>query len=163
MKLLKIALQDSGRVAASASLNAPAAAAGAAGAAAQAPPVKVKAPTATEIAMKVFKQKGFLGFYQGGTATLVRDVFFSAVYFPLFAYFNSLVSLVFFRLYFEGTLTVKSVLLKGKVDPETNKTPFYHTFGSGIAAGSLGAYIATPLDGEHRNGIESFLNEFSNL
>ena len=88
MELLKIALQDSGRVAASASLNTQAA--GAAGAA-QAPPVKVKAPTATEIAMKVFKQKGFLGFYQGGTATLVRDVFFSAIYFPLFAYFNSMV------------------------------------------------------------------------
>lgn len=123
MELLKIALQDSGRVAASASLNAAAAGAGAAGAT-QAPPVKVKAPTATEIAMKVFKQKGFLGFYQGGTATLVRDVFFSAIYFPMFAYFNSM----------------------GKVDPETNKTPFYHTFGSGILAGSLGAYIATPLD-----------------
>ena len=98
MELLKIALQDSGRVAASASMNAaPAAAAvgasagGAptAAAAAAAPVAKAKAPTATEVAMKVFKQKGFLGFYQGGTATLVRDVFFSALYFPLFAYFNS--------------------------------------------------------------------------
>lgn len=49
----------------------------------------VAAPTATQIAMKVFKQKGFLGFYQGGTATLVRDVFFSSIYFPLFAYFNA--------------------------------------------------------------------------
>jgi hypothetical protein len=43
--------------------------------------------------MQVFKQKGFLGFYQGGTATLVRDVFFSALYFPLFAFFNSKVIL----------------------------------------------------------------------
>jgi len=83
------------------------------------------APTATQIAMKVFKQKGFFGFYQGGTATLARDVFFSAIYFPMFAYFNQM----------------------GKVDPETNKPAFYHTFASGIAAGSISAYVATPLDG----------------
>lgn len=114
MELLKIALQDSGRVA---TLKAGQAAAGQAAAA-------VAAPTATQIAMQVFKQKGFLGFYQGGTATLVRDVFFSSIYFPLFAYFNA----------------------KGKLDPETNKPPFYHTFMSGIVAGSLAAWVATPLD-----------------
>jgi hypothetical protein len=50
--------------------------------------VKTAAPTATQIAMNVFREKGFFGFYQGGTATLVRDVFFSAIYFPTFAYFN---------------------------------------------------------------------------
>lgn len=108
MELLKIALQDSGRVATMSASGAPAAA----------------APTATQIAIKVFKQKGFLGFYQGGTATLVRDVFFSSIYFPLFAYFNS----------------------TGKPDPVTNKPAFYHTFASGILAGSIGAYVATPLD-----------------
>jgi len=106
MELLKIALQDSGRVA-SISNNA-----------------NAKPLTATQVALNVFKQKGFLGFYQGGTATLVRDVFFSAVYFPLFAFFNA----------------------KGTLDPVTNKPPFYHTFMSGIMAGSIGAYIATPLD-----------------
>ena len=47
--------------------------------------------SATQVALKVFKEKGFRGFYQGGTATLSRDVFFSAVYFPTFAYFNQLV------------------------------------------------------------------------
>lgn len=41
----------------------------------------------------MFKEKGFKGFYQGGTATLVRDVFFSAVYFPMFATFNQMVNL----------------------------------------------------------------------
>jgi len=113
MELLKITLQDSGRIAQQikSQANTPGAA-----------PLKV--PTATEVAMKVYKEKGFLGFYKGGAATLTRDVFFSAIYFPLFAYFNS----------------------KGKVDPETHSTPFYHTFGSGILAGSIGAYIATPLD-----------------
>jgi hypothetical protein len=33
------------------------------------------------------------------------------------------------------------------MDPETRKTPFYHTFASGILAASIGGYIATPLDG----------------
>ncbi|CAF0819515.1 unnamed protein product [Brachionus calyciflorus] len=107
MELLKIALQDSGRVAAMSGSNS-----------------NGPAPTATQIAMKVFKQKGITGFYQGGTATLARDVFFSAMYFPLFAYFNAM----------------------GKPDPETNKPAFYHTFASGIVAGSIAAYVATPLD-----------------
>ena len=28
----------------------------------------------------------------------------------------------------------------------TKKAPFYHTFFSGILAGSIGAYLVTPLD-----------------
>lgn len=114
MELLKIALQDSGRVA---SLSGKATA--------------TATPTATQVAMKVFREKGVLGFYQGGTATLARDVFFSAMYFPMFAYFNSL----------------------GKPDPVTGKPAFYHTFMSGIVAGSIGAYIATPLDGRSFTNI----------
>ncbi len=39
-------------------------------------------------------------------------------------------------------------ILQGTLDPVTNKPPFYHTFGSGIVAGSIAAYIATPLDGK---------------
>lgn len=109
MELLKISLQDSGRVASLTANNGGKAVAG---------------PTATQVALKVFREKGFKGFYQGGTATLARDVFFSAMYFPLFAFFNS----------------------QGKPDPVTNKPAFYHTFASGIIAGSIGAFIATPLD-----------------
>jgi hypothetical protein len=41
------------------------------------------------MALQVFKEKGLFGFYKGGAATLTRDVFFSALYFPLFAFFNS--------------------------------------------------------------------------
>ncbi len=70
MELLKIALQDSGRVA-SISNNS-----------------NVKPLSATQVAMNVFRQKGFAGLNQGGTATLARDVSFSAIYFPLFAIFN---------------------------------------------------------------------------
>jgi hypothetical protein len=119
----------------------------------------VKTPTATQIAMQVFKQKGFLGFYQGGTATLVRDVFFSALYFPLFAFFNSKVNLLkifFLNFYYYILLIFKSI--KGTPDPVTNKPAFYHTFGSGIAAGSIAAYIATPLDG---NNIFYSMNIFN--
>lgn len=32
------------------------------------------------------------------------------------------------------------------MDAVTGKPQFYHTFASGLLAGSIGAYIATPLD-----------------
>lgn len=67
MELLKIALQDAGRTAVAGQ----------------------KPVTATEVAMKVFREKGFKGFFHGGTATLTRDVTFSAIYFPLFAILNA--------------------------------------------------------------------------
>ncbi|RNA18309.1 mitochondrial glutamate carrier 1-like [Brachionus plicatilis] len=107
MELLKIALQDSGRVVAMTQNSSSAA-----------------PQSATRIAVDLLKKKGISGLYQGGTATLVRDVSFSAMYFPLFAYINS----------------------KGAIDAESKKPPFYHTFGSGILAGSIASYIATPLD-----------------
>ena len=102
MELLKIALQDAGRTAV-------------AGA---------KPLTASEVVSKVFKEKGFKGFFHGGTATLVRDVTFSAVYFPLFATMNA----------------------KG-ADPVTKDVPFYHTFGCGLVSGCMASYICTPFDG----------------
>jgi len=98
MELMKISLQDSGRTGG-------------------------KSLTATEVAINIFKTKGIKGFFHGGTATLVRDVSFSAVYFPLFAILNQ----------------------KG-VDPKTDKIPFYHTFGCGLFAGCFAAYFCTPLD-----------------
>jgi hypothetical protein len=82
MELLKIALQDSGRVGKQniyfkfvlsdhivmciifkASL---------AGSGSNSAPAKVATPTATQVAMQVFREKGFMGFFQGGTATLVN-------------------------------------------------------------------------------------------
>ena len=38
--------------------------------------------------INILKKKGFPGLYQGGIATLYRDVIFSAVYFPVFAIAN---------------------------------------------------------------------------
>jgi len=76
MELLKIALQDSGRIAASLAKSG----------------IKQEAPTATKVAMDILRKRGFSGLYQGGISTLTRDVFFSAIYFPLFAFFNSKVN-----------------------------------------------------------------------
>jgi len=45
------------------------------------------------------------------------------MYFPLFAYFND----------------------KGKA-PGSNQVPFYHSFASGISAGAISAFLATPFD-----------------
>jgi len=81
MELLKIQLQDAGRVAAQAKL----AAATATGSAPVIPKV-----SATSIAMGLIKEKGILGLYKGTGATMLRDVSFSVIYFPLFARLNSL-------------------------------------------------------------------------
>jgi hypothetical protein len=37
--------------------------------------------------------------------------------------------------------------LKGKT-PGNNQVPFYHSFASGIGAGAISAFLATPLDGK---------------
>lgn len=46
--------------------------------------------TATKIALELFKKHGILGLYKGIGATMLRDVSFSIVYFPLFATLNAL-------------------------------------------------------------------------
>ena len=38
--------------------------------------------------MQLYREKGIMGLYQGVGATFSRDVVFSMMYFPLFAYFN---------------------------------------------------------------------------
>jgi solute carrier family 25 glutamate transporter 18/22 len=42
--------------------------------------------------MQLYREKGILGLYKGVGATFTRDVVFSMMYFPLFAYFNDKVS-----------------------------------------------------------------------
>jgi len=39
------------------------------------------------------------------------------------------------------------LFLKGKT-PGNNQVPFYHSFASGIGAGAISAFLATPLDGK---------------
>ena len=46
--------------------------------------------SATELAIGLFRQHGILGLYKGTGATMLRDVSFSVIYFPLFATLNDL-------------------------------------------------------------------------
>lgn len=83
MELLKIQLQDAGRVAAQTNLAMKAG--GGASASAAVPKM-----SATSIAMGLLKTKGITGLYKGTAATMLRDVSFSVIYFPLFATLNAL-------------------------------------------------------------------------
>ncbi|ALC41500.1 CG12201 [Drosophila busckii] len=74
MELLKIQMQDAGRVAAAAKLLGK----------------SVESTSATQLATKLLKQKGILGLYKGIGATGLRDITFSIIYFPLFAKLNEL-------------------------------------------------------------------------
>ena len=46
--------------------------------------------SAMSITRELLRTKGILGLYKGNSATMLRDVSFSVVYFPLFANLNSL-------------------------------------------------------------------------
>ncbi|XP_063216578.1 mitochondrial glutamate carrier 1-like [Bacillus rossius redtenbacheri] len=74
MELLKIQLQDAGRIAAVSADGGKA----------------VPRLSATAITLELLRTKGLLGLYKGIGATMLRDVSFSVVYFPLFAHLNAL-------------------------------------------------------------------------
>ena len=50
--------------------------------------------SATSIAMELIRKKGIFGLYRGLGPTFLRDVLFSAIYFPLFANLNALVGIL---------------------------------------------------------------------
>ncbi|KFW77679.1 Mitochondrial glutamate carrier 1, partial [Manacus vitellinus] len=86
-------------------------------------PVVETRTTATQITRELLRSKGIAGLYKGLGATLLRDVPFSIVYFPLFANLNKL----------------------GQKDPNV-KAPFYVSFLSGCVAGSTAAVAVNPCD-----------------
>jgi len=114
MELLKIQLQDAGR---SASVDATSE--GAKGSAGAKPKL-----SATKIALDLVRKRGIRGLYQGCGATGLRDVTFSAVYFPLFANLNAM----------------------GKKREGSDKVVFYHSFASGLAAGCCASFLVNPFD-----------------
>ncbi|XP_055335632.1 mitochondrial glutamate carrier 1-like [Paramacrobiotus metropolitanus] len=112
MELLKIQLQDAGRVASQAATSGNGAAA-------------VSAPKASTIAMNLLRTKGIVGLYKGTAATMLRDVAFSVVYFPLFARLNS---------------------MGPKKHPGSDEAPFWYSFICGLSSGAFAAVFVTPAD-----------------
>lgn len=104
MELLKIQLQDAGRVSLAST-------------------VEVKPVSATSIALDLLRTRGVVGLYRGVGATMLRDVTFSVIYFPLFAHLNAL----------------------GPKRPN-GESVFWTSFLAGCAAGSTAAFSVNPLD-----------------
>uniref|UniRef100_A0A1B0C672 Mitochondrial glutamate carrier 2 n=1 Tax=Glossina palpalis gambiensis TaxID=67801 RepID=A0A1B0C672_9MUSC len=74
MELIKIQMQDAGRIAAQS----------------RAKGQSVELPSTLRITQKLLHERGILGLYRGIKATALRDVTFSGIYFPLFAALNDL-------------------------------------------------------------------------
>ncbi|XP_056271740.1 mitochondrial glutamate carrier 1 isoform X2 [Pseudoliparis swirei] len=121
MEMLKIQLQDAGRLAAQ--RPGPSAAQAAQTLAAPPPPPRA---SATSITVELLKTRGLAGLYRGAAATLMRDVPFSMIYFPLFANLNA--------------------LGRERVGDGQVRAPFWQSFMSGCGAGSVAAVAVTPLD-----------------
>uniref|UniRef100_A0A9L0SKL0 Mitochondrial glutamate carrier 1 n=1 Tax=Equus caballus TaxID=9796 RepID=A0A9L0SKL0_HORSE len=80
-------------------------------------------PTAMQLTRDLLRTRGIAGLYKGLGATLLRDVPFSIVYFPLFANLNQL----------------------GQ-PASGEKSPFYVSFLAGCVAGSAAAVAVNPCD-----------------
>merc|ERR1719402_313759 len=112
MELLKIQLQDAGRV------HAQMKAAGQS--TAHLPKI-----SALSVTKELLATKGIFGLYRGTKATMLRDVSFSMVYFPLFANLNR---------------------LGPRKSPDSQEAVFWWSFVSGCAAGSISAAVVNPAD-----------------
>ncbi|XP_030625508.1 solute carrier family 25 member 55b [Chanos chanos] len=130
MEMLKIQLQDAGRLVAQQRKLAmlPTMKLGAASTVLSCsysvgPAPQIRRISAMQITQELLRTKGIQGLYKGLGATLMRDIPFSVVYFPLFAHLNQL----------------------GK-SSEDEAAPFYWSFISGCAAGSTAAVAVSPCD-----------------
>ncbi|XP_035280310.1 mitochondrial glutamate carrier 1 [Anguilla anguilla] len=130
MEMLKIQLQDAGRLAVQRSMAVPAPAPSlAAGPPPPGQPTPPPRPSATRITLELLRTRGLTGLYRGAGATLLRDVPFSMIYFPLFANLNALG---------RGE--------RGCQGNAQERAPFLQSFVAGCAAGSVAAVAVTPLD-----------------
>lgn len=103
MELLKIQMQDQGRTTVSGE----------------------KKTTALELTMKLLKERGIAGLYKGLGPTFARDVTFSIMYFPLFAYLDS---------------------LGPRKNDGSGDAVFWTSFFAGLTSGALSSFAVTPLD-----------------
>ncbi|VDO89354.1 unnamed protein product, partial [Schistosoma margrebowiei] len=111
MELLKIQLQDAGRTSIPVTNSSGT--------------VVATRQTATQLAIKLVREKGIFGLYRGMGATFLRDVSFSMIYFPLFANFNA---------------------LGPRRSPNSVEAVFYWSFLSGFLSGTIAAFSVTPFD-----------------
>uniref|UniRef100_A0A8C6KYV8 Mitochondrial glutamate carrier 1 n=1 Tax=Nothobranchius furzeri TaxID=105023 RepID=A0A8C6KYV8_NOTFU len=88
------------------------------------PAPQVMQISAIQITKDLLRTKGVAGLYRGLGATLMRDIPFSVVYFPLFAHVHQL----------------------GQHSSEDPSVPFYWSFMSGCLAGSVAAVSVNPCD-----------------
>ncbi|KAF0852751.1 mitochondrial solute carrier family 25 (mitochondrial aspartate/glutamate transporter) member 12/13 [Andalucia godoyi] len=80
-------------------------------------------PFVPKSAMQIVRELGPLGLYKGAGACLLRDVPFSAIYFPLYAHLKSLF-----------------------INEKTGTIPSHYLLISGTMAGAVSAWSATPAD-----------------
>ncbi|VIO86964.1 Uncharacterized protein BM_BM3466 [Brugia malayi] len=104
MELLKIQMQDAGRTTG------------------QTEPKKL---SAIGLTMDLLRKRGIFGLYKGIAPTMVRDVSFSVLYFPSFAYLNS---------------------LGPRSSDGSGVTVFYSSFSAGLTAAAFSSFSVTPLD-----------------
>ncbi|VDM78533.1 unnamed protein product [Strongylus vulgaris] len=103
MELLKIQLQDQGRTGVQGE----------------------KKMTALGVSMQLLRKHGIAGLYKGLGPTFARDVTFSMIYFPLFAYFDS---------------------LGPRKKDGSGDAVFWTSFCAGMISGAISSFSVTPLD-----------------
>lgn len=81
--------------------------------------------SASELALRLFREKGIAGLYKGIGATMARDVSFSVIYFPLFATLNKF-----------GPRKAEGA----------EEAAFFVSFFAGLVAGSTAALAVNPID-----------------
>ncbi|KAF7668718.1 hypothetical protein LDENG_00289760 [Lucifuga dentata] len=132
MEMLKIQLQDAGRLAAQqraipsvvTTLKMGSTSAVLSRSYNTSPAPQIIRVSATQITKELLRTKGVTGLYKGLGVTLMRDIPFSVVYFPLFAHLHQL----------------------GRHSSEDPNVPFYWSFMSGCLAGCTAALAVSPCD-----------------
>ncbi|XP_068191780.1 mitochondrial glutamate carrier 1-like [Antennarius striatus] len=130
MEMLKIQMQDAGRLAAQQRVM-PCVVLKMGGTSAvlsrsynTTPASQVMRASATEITRELLRTQGVTALYRGLGATLLRDIPFSVVYFPLFAHLHRL----------------------GQRSSDDPSVPFHWSFMSGCLAGCIAAIAVSPCD-----------------